>query len=193
MLTEGRTADERTSTGFRAEAELAAGRACDELRYGLGQGEAAFRDLATAPRSARPACPARQTDWLFYAAPPLAAGPAPGRQRVLDLTLTLDRDHGHLTPVLVDMAPDGTATTISRGFLNLLYRNGLSRSQAVPAGRADPRPRAPSSRRTRSSAQGTASASSCRARTPSGRSRTTRGPATTLDLGRSSLTLPLMP
>ena len=45
---------------------------------------------------------------------------------VLDLTLRLDRDHGHLTPVLVDVAPDGTTKTVSRGFLNLLYRNGLS-------------------------------------------------------------------
>ncbi|HEX8121487.1 MAG TPA: CocE/NonD family hydrolase [Solirubrobacteraceae bacterium] len=35
----------------------------------------------------------------------------------------------HLTPVLVDVAPDGTMTTIDRGFLNVDYRNGLSRAQ----------------------------------------------------------------
>jgi X-Pro dipeptidyl-peptidase len=32
----------------------------------------------------------------------------------------------HLTPVLVDVAPDGTMTTIDRGFLNVDYREGLS-------------------------------------------------------------------
>jgi X-Pro dipeptidyl-peptidase len=51
------------------------------------------------------------------------------------MTMTLDRDHGHLTPLLVDVAPDGTTKTVSRGFLNLNYRNGLSRAEALPVGR----------------------------------------------------------
>jgi X-Pro dipeptidyl-peptidase len=34
-------------------------------------------------------------------------------------------DGGHLAPVLVDVAPDGTMTTIARGFLNVDYRDGL--------------------------------------------------------------------
>ena len=39
---------------------------------------------------------------------------------------------GHLSPVLVDVAPDGTMTTIARGFLNMDYRDGLEAGR--PAG-----------------------------------------------------------
>ena len=35
----------------------------------------------------------------------------------------------HLTPVLVDIAPDGATTTIERGFLHLDYRNGLDEAE----------------------------------------------------------------
>jgi X-Pro dipeptidyl-peptidase len=38
-------------------------------------------------------------------------------------------DGGHLSPVLVDVAPDGTMTTIARGFLNMDYRDGLDRAR----------------------------------------------------------------
>jgi X-Pro dipeptidyl-peptidase len=44
----------------------------------------------------------------------------------------VDRDHAHLTPLLVDVAPDGTTKTVSRGFLNLQYRNGLVTAQPIP-------------------------------------------------------------
>ena len=50
----------------------------------------------------------------------------------LRLTLSVDRDHAHLTPLLVDVAPDGTTKTVSRGFLNLQYRNGLATAQPIP-------------------------------------------------------------
>ena len=35
----------------------------------------------------------------------------------------------HLTPVLVDIAPDGATQTIARGFLHLDYRNGLDEAE----------------------------------------------------------------
>ena len=38
----------------------------------------------------------------------------------------------HLSPVLVDVAPDGTMTTIARGFLNMDYREGLDRARPAP-------------------------------------------------------------
>jgi X-Pro dipeptidyl-peptidase len=38
---------------------------------------------------------------------------------------------GHLSPVLLDVAPDGTKRTIARGFLNVDYRNGLEKAQPV--------------------------------------------------------------
>jgi X-Pro dipeptidyl-peptidase len=37
----------------------------------------------------------------------------------------------HLSPVLVDVAPDGTMTTIARGFLNVDYREGLEVAKPV--------------------------------------------------------------
>ena len=37
-----------------------------------------------------------------------------------------------LLHALVDVAPDGTTKTVSRGFLNLQYRNGLSTAQPIP-------------------------------------------------------------
>jgi X-Pro dipeptidyl-peptidase len=36
------------------------------------------------------------------------------------------------------VAPDGTAKAISRGFLNLRYRNGLRDDEAVPVGQPVP-------------------------------------------------------
>ncbi|HEX8082738.1 MAG TPA: CocE/NonD family hydrolase [Solirubrobacteraceae bacterium] len=38
---------------------------------------------------------------------------------------------GHLSPVLVDVGPDGTMTTIARGFLNVDYRDGLGEAKPV--------------------------------------------------------------
>jgi X-Pro dipeptidyl-peptidase len=51
---------------------------------------------------------------------------------VLHARVSVDAEHGHLTPTLVDVAPDGTTTPITRGFLNLRYRNGLEREEPVP-------------------------------------------------------------
>jgi X-Pro dipeptidyl-peptidase len=34
----------------------------------------------------------------------------------------------------VDVAPDGTTKTVSRGFLNLLYRDGLASAHDIPPG-----------------------------------------------------------
>jgi predicted acyl esterase len=34
----------------------------------------------------------------------------------------------------VDVAPDGTTKTVSRGFLNLLYRDGLATAKPLPPG-----------------------------------------------------------
>jgi X-Pro dipeptidyl-peptidase len=46
----------------------------------------------------------------------------------------VDRDHAHLTPLLVDVASDGTTKTVSRGFLNLQYRDGLASAKPLPTG-----------------------------------------------------------
>jgi X-Pro dipeptidyl-peptidase len=130
VLTEGRSARER-STGFSAEASWPPP-GVQQTSLGLGQGEATFTDLATSTEERSTRMPEAQTDWFFFKGEPLASDVRMTGSARLDLTLRLDRDHGHLTPILVDVAPDGTTKTVSRGFLNLLYRNGLARSQAVP-------------------------------------------------------------
>ena len=38
----------------------------------------------------------------------------------------------HLTPVLVDIAPDGSRQTVERGFLHVDYRNGLDETEPAP-------------------------------------------------------------
>jgi X-Pro dipeptidyl-peptidase len=132
VLTEGRSADE-PSTGFRAEQSWPPP-GVRQNRFGLGEGEASFTDLATSTEERSTRMPEAQTDWLFFQGKQFGQDRRMTGSAVLDVTLKLDRDHGHLTPILVDVAPDGTTKTVSRGFLNLLYRNGLSRWEAVPEG-----------------------------------------------------------
>jgi X-Pro dipeptidyl-peptidase len=68
--------------------------------------------------------------------PPCAASPSPhcSPPPHCSRLLEVSADHGHLTPTLVDLAPDGTAKAISRGFLNLRYREGLAAEKPVPPG-----------------------------------------------------------
>ena len=48
----------------------------------------------------------------------------------------VDRDHGHFVPTLFDEAPDGTLTPITRGFLNLAYRDSWAKGVPMPTGKA---------------------------------------------------------
>ena len=103
-----------------------------QVRFGLGQGTASFTDMATSTEERSTRMPEAQTDWFFFKSKPFARDRRMTGSARLVTTMKLNRDHGHLTPLLVDVAPDGTTEVVSRGFLNLLYRNGLSRWQAVP-------------------------------------------------------------
>ena len=145
VLTEGRSADAE-STGFRSEPswpppgtaattlfldrDAAAGELTSERPS--APTEAAYTDTATQTEEASKQAVGAETNWLFYESPPLAARTRLAGDAVLEAALSVNRDHAHLTPVLVDIAPDGSVRTISRGFLNLLYRNGLVRTQALP-------------------------------------------------------------
>jgi X-Pro dipeptidyl-peptidase len=190
VLTEGRSAGE-PSTGFRAEASWPPP-GVRQVRLPLGRGEAGFRDMATSTEERSTRMPEAQTDWFFFQRTPFGRDRRMTGSAVLDLTLELDRDHGHLTPVLVDVAPDGTTKTVSRGFLNLLYRNGLSRSQAVPVGqpiqaRVTFKPQDQIFRAGHSVGVLVQGSNTVWA-VPDD-----PGAGYTLDLGRSSLVLPLMP
>lgn len=72
--------------------------------------------------------------WLFYETAPLKSAVRMAGSAYLDPTITDDSDHGQLSPTLVDVAPDGSAVPISRGHLNLQYRNGLEVAEHMPTG-----------------------------------------------------------
>jgi X-Pro dipeptidyl-peptidase len=141
VLTEGRSATAR-STGFRAEASWPPPGARAMALHLAGDGTlrprspqaatASFTDLATSMEERSIRSPQAQSDWLFFQGEPLTAPARLTGSARLELSLMLSRDHGHLTPLLVDVGPDGTTKIVSRGFLNLLYRNGLGRSESVP-------------------------------------------------------------
>ena len=97
--------------------------------------DAAFTDTGTTTEEAAMRALDAEASWLAYRSAPLAADLRIAGTPRLDLTLTASADHGHLTPTLVDIAPDGTATALSRGFLNLRYRDGLAAEEPVPTAR----------------------------------------------------------
>jgi X-Pro dipeptidyl-peptidase len=67
---------------------------------------------------------------LFFGTAPLERPLRIAGSPVLDAIVRTPAG-GHLSPVLVDVAPDGTMRTIARGFLNVDYRDGLG--EARPA------------------------------------------------------------
>jgi X-Pro dipeptidyl-peptidase len=142
VLTEGRSATQK-STGFRTEAAWPPPgtsatrlflRPDGTLDRHARSGTASFRDFATSTEERSTRMPAAESDWLFFRGAPLAGKIRMTGAARLELSLELDRDHAHMTPLLVDVAPDGTTTTVSRGFLNLLYRRGLASARPVPVG-----------------------------------------------------------
>jgi predicted acyl esterase len=75
-----------------------------------------------------------EATWLAYQSAPLARDLRIAGTPRLRLEIAASADHGQVTPVLVEIAPDGSARTISRGFLNLRYRDGLERAVPMPVG-----------------------------------------------------------
>jgi X-Pro dipeptidyl-peptidase len=148
VLTEGRSAD-AASTGFSTEVSwpppatrertlyLSRGPDGGELTSARPSGdrESSYADTATQTEEASEQSPDQEANWLFYRSPPLGQDARLAGEAVLRAAVSVDRDHAHLTPVLVDVAPDGTTRTVSRGFLNLLYRHGLERARALPVGK----------------------------------------------------------
>jgi X-Pro dipeptidyl-peptidase len=142
VLTEGRSATQR-STGFRVEdAWPPSGTrttrllltADGALARSASTGTDSFTDLSTSTEERSTRMPTAETDWLFFQGEPLAEATRMTGAARLELSLTVDREHAHLTPLLVDVAPNGTTKTVSRGFLNLLYRGGLATARDIPAG-----------------------------------------------------------
>jgi X-Pro dipeptidyl-peptidase len=132
VLTEGRSAS-ATTTGFRTEAGWPPpGTELTRIRLTAPSGKRWFSDLGTTTEEQSTRMPAAESNWLFFQGAPLSADTRMTGAARLRLTLEVDRDHAHLIPLLVDVAPDGTTKTVSRGFLNLQYRNGLARARPIP-------------------------------------------------------------
>jgi X-Pro dipeptidyl-peptidase len=142
--TQGRTA--AGPGAFRAETQWPPALMTDR-RFALGRtaaggvlggspatGTAAYRDYGTNTEEATMRALGSEATWLAYRSAPLGSDLRIAGTPRLQLSLTSSADHGHVTPTLLDIAPDGTAKPISRGFLNLRYRNGLAREQPVPRG-----------------------------------------------------------
>ncbi len=130
VLTEGRSATLK-STGFRTED---AWPPSGTTRRALALGGGSFTDMATTTEEQSTRMPDAEASWLFFQGEPLSEDTRMTGAARLRLSLSVDRDHAHLAPVLVDVAPDGTTKTVSRGFLNLQYRNGLAQAEPIPPG-----------------------------------------------------------
>jgi len=128
VITEGRSAASG-STGFRTEAAWPPpGARPTTVRLTGGS----FTDMASTTEEQSTRMPDAETSWLISTGRPLAANTRMTGAARLRLTLSVDRDHAQLAPLLVDVAPDGTTKTVSRGFLNLEYRDGLARAEPIP-------------------------------------------------------------
>jgi X-Pro dipeptidyl-peptidase len=128
VVTEGRTigADGYESAGFREEESWPpAGTRRSALR--LGRGVATWTDTGASTEEMESPPGA-----LFFEFAPLKADTRLAGRAVLDAYVRPSREGSHLTPVLVDIAPDGTRRTVARGFLNLDYRDGLGSADPAP-------------------------------------------------------------
>ena len=93
-----------------------------------------FTDLGVGDEVAALEDPATERSWLWYQSAPLAAATRIMGDPIVRAAVTLTRDRGTLTPVLVDIGPNGDTTIVTRGFADLRYRDGLTAAKAVPAG-----------------------------------------------------------
>jgi predicted acyl esterase len=66
---------------------------------------------------------------LFQESPPLARDVRIAGRAVLDTWVNPANAGQHLTPLLVEVLPNGTLNLVERGFLNLDYRGGLDQAQ----------------------------------------------------------------
>jgi X-Pro dipeptidyl-peptidase len=66
---------------------------------------------------------------LYHESAPLQQAVRIAGSARLDAYVSATTPGQHLTPILVDVAPNGTLTLVERSFLNLDYRNGLATAQ----------------------------------------------------------------
>ena len=117
--------------GWLATTPQSTGTGWAHLTPGAVSEEATLRD-PTNREMARPnGQPVRGHGYvsLFQESPPLARDVRIAGRAVLDAWVNPFNASQHLTPLLVEVLPDGTLNLVERGFLNLDYRNGLDQAQ----------------------------------------------------------------
>jgi len=95
-------------------------------------GEDTFTDRSNTSEESVRESPESEETWLFYASEPLTQDVRIAGSPVLDALLKTSAARGQVDPTLLDIAPDGTTVAISRGHLNLAYRNGLAKADPPP-------------------------------------------------------------
>ena len=98
---------------------------------GAGQHVASYTDTGTSTEEV-PAQVGDGASRLYFESRPLAQDTRLVGSAVLDAVVRPSQPTMHLTPVLVDVAPDGSTQTLERGFLHLDYRNGLDHADPAP-------------------------------------------------------------
>jgi X-Pro dipeptidyl-peptidase len=66
--------------------------------------------------------------WLYHESEPLTEDLRIAGSAVLEAVVQSTAPGQHLTPILVEVTPDGKQHLVERGFLNLDYRNGLEKA-----------------------------------------------------------------
>jgi len=69
---------------------------------------------------------------LEYVSAPVAHATRLVGSARLEAVVRMQNPTMHLTPVLVDIAPDGSSRTVERGFLHVDYRQGLDEARPAP-------------------------------------------------------------
>jgi X-Pro dipeptidyl-peptidase len=105
-----------------------------DVEFPLGKEKRSYTDPGTVSEEAAAQNLDGEAGWLVYRSEPVLEDARIAGGAALDLTVATDRDHGHLVPTLFDEGPDGTLTPITRGFLNLAYRDGWSKGVPMPVG-----------------------------------------------------------
>lgn len=100
-----------------------------------------YTDTATATEEDSIANPNRGAtglkNWFYYTSPVLARDARMTGAALLDFwvrTMAPPQNPQHLTPILLDVAPNGTIQQAARGFMHLAYRNGLAASDPMDIG-----------------------------------------------------------
>ena len=144
VITQGRTSDDPTGQPFVHESAWpppSAGPVAFELGRddaggtlsirGAGQ-PGSFVDPGIGTEELAFSSPTAELGWLWFQSEPVERDIRIAGSPILQATVTADSDHGQLDATLADIGDDGTPVPVSRGFLNLRYRHGVTHSESVP-------------------------------------------------------------